>query len=93
MADGSSNDSSDNGSRRLLGRLKQLLAEPAEGQERLDRITQLIAAEMALPVCSIYLFRDADTLEQIFARGRSLRRAIVEAGQEKDVANFGRNED
>ncbi len=36
---------------------------------------------------------DADTLEQIFARGRSLRRAIVEAGQEKDVANFGRNED
>lgn len=35
---------------------------------------------------------DADTLENIFARGRTLRRAIVEAGQERDVPNFGRDE-
>ncbi|MEK7266118.1 MAG: prephenate/arogenate dehydrogenase family protein [Pseudomonadota bacterium] len=35
---------------------------------------------------------DAETLERIFARGRTLRRAIVAAGQEKDVPNFGRDE-
>lgn len=35
---------------------------------------------------------DAETLERVFARGRSLRRAIVAAGQEKDVPNFGRDE-
>jgi cyclohexadieny/prephenate dehydrogenase len=35
---------------------------------------------------------DAETLERVFARGRALRRAIVAAGQEKDVPNFGRDE-
>ncbi len=35
---------------------------------------------------------DAETLEKAFARGRALRRAIVAAGQEKDVPNFGRDE-
>ena len=59
----------DSGSRRLLGRLKQALSEPAEGQERLDRITRLIAEEMETPVCSIYLFRDADTLELCATEG------------------------
>ncbi|MDZ7629667.1 MAG: prephenate/arogenate dehydrogenase family protein [Parvularculaceae bacterium] len=34
---------------------------------------------------------DAQTLEQVFRRGRELRRAIVAAGQEKDVPNFGRD--
>lgn len=36
---------------------------------------------------------DGKALEDAFARGRLLRRAIVEAGQEKDVPNFGRNEE
>ncbi len=57
------------GSKRLLGRLKQALAEPAEGQERLDRITRLIAEEVETPVCSIYLFRDDDTLELCATEG------------------------
>jgi len=35
---------------------------------------------------------DADALHAAFARGRSLRRAIVEAGQETDAPNFGRDE-
>jgi len=35
---------------------------------------------------------DAQTLEKVFARGRALRRAIVAAGQEKDVPNFGRDD-
>ncbi|MFV0332917.1 MAG: phosphoenolpyruvate--protein phosphotransferase [Tropicimonas sp.] len=56
-------------SRRLLDRLKQTLADPAEGQERLDRITRLIAGEMATQVCSIYLFRDAETLELCATEG------------------------
>ena len=34
---------------------------------------------------------DAETLERVFRRGRELRRAIVAAGQEKDVPNFGRD--
>ena len=34
---------------------------------------------------------DAEALEDVFARGRALRRAIVEAGQESDVPNFGRD--
>ncbi|MEL6205935.1 MAG: phosphoenolpyruvate--protein phosphotransferase [Pseudomonadota bacterium] len=66
MADGTTSES---GSRRLLGRLKETLAEPAEGQERLDRVVRLIGAEMATPVCSIYLFRDADTLELCATEG------------------------
>src|SRR6056297_2370080 len=60
---------SESSSRRLLGRLKQALSEPAAGQERLDRITRLIAEEMDTPVCSIYLFRDADTLELCATQG------------------------
>ncbi|MEO0398338.1 MAG: prephenate/arogenate dehydrogenase family protein [Pseudomonadota bacterium] len=34
---------------------------------------------------------DAETLEKSFARGRALRRAIVDAGQETDEPNFGRD--
>lgn len=36
---------------------------------------------------------DADALEEAFARGRNLRRAIVDAGQEVDAPNFGRDEE
>jgi cyclohexadieny/prephenate dehydrogenase len=35
---------------------------------------------------------DGEALLTAFARGRELRQAIVKAGQEKDVANFGRDE-
>ena len=72
MPDTAQNESS---SRRLLGRLRQTLAEPAEGQERLDRVVRLIADEMSTPVCSIYLFRDADTLELCATMG--LKREAV----------------
>ena len=34
---------------------------------------------------------DGDALEKAFIRGRSLRRAIVEAGQETEKPNFGRD--
>ena len=35
---------------------------------------------------------DAKALEDAFARGRNLRKAIIEAGQETAVPNFGRDE-
>jgi len=50
-------------SRRLLGRLRAVLAESGAGQARLDRVVELIAGSMRFDVCSVYLFRDAETLE------------------------------
>ena len=56
-------------SRQLLGRLREVMAEEATGQTRLDQITQLIACEMNTEVCSIYLFRDSETLELCATEG------------------------
>ncbi|WP_323035878.1 phosphoenolpyruvate--protein phosphotransferase [Pararhodobacter sp.] len=56
-------DRSESESRKLLRRLRDTLAEPGQGQERLNRITGLIAESMFTDVCSIYLFRDRETLE------------------------------
>ncbi|SFL92804.1 phosphoenolpyruvate--protein phosphotransferase [Shimia aestuarii] len=56
-------------SRKLLGRLRDALAEDTAGQERLDRITHLIASSMGTEVCSIYLFRDDETLELCATEG------------------------
>ncbi len=57
-------------SRALLGRLRDAMADGAgNGQARLDRITSLIATSMQAEVCSIYLFRDADTLELCATEG------------------------
>ncbi len=50
-------------SRVLLKRLRDSLAEIGEGQERLDKVTQLVAEGLVAEVCSIYLRRDDDTLE------------------------------
>ncbi|HFQ16105.1 MAG TPA: GAF domain-containing protein, partial [Rhodobacteraceae bacterium] len=56
-------------SRKLLRALRQTMAEAEAGQERLDRITRLIAGSMQADVCSIYLFRDAETLELCATEG------------------------
>ncbi len=56
-------------SRKLLGRLRGVMADDAAGQARLDQITQLIAEEMQTEVCSVYLFRDEDTLELCATQG------------------------
>ncbi|MHA6347689.1 phosphoenolpyruvate--protein phosphotransferase [Roseivivax sp. CAU 1761] len=56
-------------SRKLLGRLRDTMAEEAAGQARLDKITHLTADSMGTEVCSIYLFRDAETLELCATEG------------------------
>ena len=62
-------DRSESDSRKLLRRLRDTLGTAAQGQARLDRITHLIADSMRTEVCSIYLFRDADTLELCATEG------------------------
>lgn len=62
-------DLSESDSRKLLRRLRDTLALPAAGQERLDRITSLIATSLKTEVCSIYLFRDDETLELCATEG------------------------
>lgn len=64
MADGFETES-----RKLLGRLRDTMASEAAGQERLDHITHIIADSMGTEVCSIYLFRDEDTLELCATEG------------------------
>ncbi len=56
-------------SRKLLGRLRDALAEDSAGQARLDKVVALIAGSMQTEVCSIYLFRDAETLELCATEG------------------------
>jgi len=60
---------SESESRKLLGRLRDTLAEEGPAQARLDRITHLIADSMKTEVCSIYLFRDTETLELCATEG------------------------
>ncbi|MDQ2089411.1 phosphoenolpyruvate--protein phosphotransferase [Marimonas arenosa] len=56
-------------SRKLLGRLRGVMAEDSAGQARLDKITRLIADETHCEVCSVYLFRDPETLELCATEG------------------------
>ena len=62
-------DPTESESRKLLGRLREALADDSAGQARLDRITHIIATSMSTEVCSIYLFRDDETLELCATEG------------------------
>lgn len=62
-------DKTESESRKMLRRLRDTLAITGGGQDRLDRITDLIADSMHTEVCSIYLFRDAETLELCATQG------------------------
>jgi phosphotransferase system enzyme I (PtsP) len=54
------------GPRVLLKRLRELMAEPLEPQERLDRIVHDIAQNMVAEVCSLYILR-ADSVLELYA--------------------------
>ncbi len=56
-------------SRVILTRLRETLAEPGEGQERLDRIVRLISNGIVAEVCSVYLKRDGGWLELCATQG------------------------
>ncbi|BBK36234.1 phosphoenolpyruvate--protein phosphotransferase [Allostella sp. ATCC 35155] len=57
------------GSRRLLRRLRDLMASGGTAQERLDRIVTLIAGEMVAEVCSCYIRRAGEMLELFATEG------------------------
>lgn len=57
------------GPRVLLKRLRELMAEPLEPQDRLDRIVRQIAQNMVAEVCSFYVLRSDGVLELYATEG------------------------
>ncbi|WP_240002330.1 phosphoenolpyruvate--protein phosphotransferase [Oleisolibacter albus] len=51
------------GARRLLARLRDIMAGSGSAQDRLDKIVKTIAHEMAADVCSCYVMRAGEVLE------------------------------
>src|SRR5690606_41789479 len=56
-------DPAGGGPRVLLKRLRELMAEPAEPHERLNRIVREIAQNVVAEVCSRYVLRSDSMLE------------------------------
>lgn len=56
-------------SRRLLGRLRDVMAGDGNAEERLDQVVGLIAADMVAEVCSCYVMRAGEVLELFATRG------------------------
>ncbi|MCC7429077.1 MAG: phosphoenolpyruvate--protein phosphotransferase [Alphaproteobacteria bacterium] len=61
--------------RRVLARLRQVMAGPGSAQDKLDRIVQIIAADLVAEVCSLYVLRPGEILELFATEG--LRREAV----------------
>jgi phosphotransferase system, enzyme I, PtsP len=57
------------GTRRLLRRLRDIMAGSGTPQERLDRIVKIVAAEMVAEVCSAYVMRAGEVLELFATEG------------------------
>ena len=55
--------------RRLLARVRDVMAGAAPAQERLDDIVKIIAADMVAEVCSVYVRRGRDVLELFATQG------------------------
>ncbi len=55
--------------RRLLARVRDVMAGAAPAQERLDDIVKIIAADMVAEVCSVYVRRGGDVLELFATQG------------------------
>lgn len=60
------------GSRRLLRRLRDVMAGSGAAQERLDKIVRIIAADMVAEVCSAYVMRAGEVLELFATEGLRL---------------------
>ncbi|HSR70942.1 MAG TPA: phosphoenolpyruvate--protein phosphotransferase [Kiloniellales bacterium] len=57
------------GLRGLLGRLREVMKCAGSGQERLDRLVDLIAAHMHAEVCSVYVVNRDGVLELVATKG------------------------
>ena len=72
------------GMRRLLRRLRSIMAGSGTPQERLDRIVRVVAAEMVAEVCSAYVMRAGEVLE-LFAteglRSEAVHRTRLRVGE------------
>jgi phosphotransferase system enzyme I (PtsP) len=72
------------GIRRLLRRLRDIMAGSGSAQERLDRIVRVVAAEMVAEVCSAYIMRAGEVLE-LFAteglRAEAVHRTRLRVGE------------
>lgn len=55
--------------RRLLRRLRDVMASSGNAQQRLDDVVQIIAADMVAEVCSVYLLRAGEVLELFASKG------------------------
>ena len=70
--------------RRLLRRLRDIMARSGTAQERLDRIVRVIAAEMVAEVCSAYIMRAGEVLELFATEGlrpESVHRTRLRVGE------------
>ena len=61
------------GSRRLLSRLRDVMAEAKASQDRLNQIVAIIASDFVAEVCSIYVLRGGETLELFAATGLAVQ--------------------
>ncbi len=66
------------GPRVLLRRLRELMQEPMEPQERLDRIVRDIASNMVAEVCSLYVLR-SDSMLELYATEGLNKNAVHQA--------------
>ncbi|MCP5432886.1 MAG: phosphoenolpyruvate--protein phosphotransferase [Alphaproteobacteria bacterium] len=57
------------GPRLLLRQMREVMAEGVSGQERLDKLVRMIAANMVAEVCSVYLLAEAGDLELFATEG------------------------
>jgi phosphotransferase system enzyme I (PtsP) len=57
------------GSRRLLKRLRDLMAGGGSGQDRLNQVVKFIAADLVAEVCSVYIVRAGEVLELFATQG------------------------
>jgi len=72
------------GPRILLRRLREIMAEQASAQTRLDKLVMVIAANMVAEVCSIYLRRAGNALELFATEGlnpTAVHRTRMKAGE------------
>lgn len=70
--------------RRLLARIRDVMASEGTAQSRLARIVSIIATDMVAEVCSIYIRRAGDVLELFATQGlnpAAVRRTRLRIGE------------